>query len=240
MPFDKIDNSALTPDEIRAIQGRLEAHGFPPGPIDGIWGPMTSAAVVAFKRSIGFISRPWVGPKTWAALNAEPEPVDDDLPPWVQEGLRVRGCHERADNARLSDWLASDGHALGDPAVFPWCGDFVETAIRLTLPSEPFPGPVGENPYWALNWRHFGAPCEPCLGAVISITRSGGGHVGFAVGQDTNRYFVLGGNQSNRVSVAPIAKSRFRRESWRWPVTYDGPQRPLRWMTGGASVQDFA
>lgn len=150
------------------------------------------------------------------------------MPPWVLEGLRIKGWHERADNADLRAWLKSDGKTLGDPAVLPWCGDFAETCIRLALPGEAFPGDLGRNPYWALHWRQFGIPCDPCLGAVVSISREGGGHVGFAVGQDATRIFVLGGNQSNEVSVAPIEKSRFIAASWRWPSTHTGARNPGR------------
>ncbi|SHI91303.1 peptidoglycan-binding protein [Wenxinia saemankumensis] len=253
MPDFRLDNSGFTRAEGIWLQQRLEAHGFDPGPIDGFvgppaWAPRTTAAIVAFKRSQGFIARPFVGPKTWAALHAErglgaPQ-VPDRLPPWVREALRVKGWHERANNAELRDWLASDGHALGDPAVFPWCGDLVETAIRLSLSNEPFPGPLGRNPYWALNWRHFGEAITgaPPLGAVGSIRRNGGGHVFFVVGQDRSRFFALGGNQSNTVSVVPIDKSRCAEAgTFRWPVSYSGPRLALPTLTSSeASAIEFA
>ena len=40
------------------------------------------------------------------------------------------------------------------------------------------------------------------------------------MGEDATRYYCLGGNQSNRVSIVPIDKSRFVADSWRWPLTY--------------------
>lgn len=208
-------NDTLTSSEVAEIQRQLIAHGFDPGPVDGLLGPRTAAAIVAFKRSIGFVARPWVGPQTWAALMKDPAPRPVDLP-WIREALRVKGWHERADNRPLRDWLKSDGHALGDPALYPWCGDFVETAIRLALPDEPIPA----NPYWALNWRGFGVPCGQVRGAVCSIRRSGGGHVFFAVGQNDAYIYGLGGNQSDRVSVAAIPRYRIEPASWRWPSTW--------------------
>lgn len=235
------DNSGMTSAEIRRVQARLAVHGFDPGPVDGVLGPRTLAAVIAFKRARGLVSRQWVGPKTWSLLINDPEPKADRFPPWVREGLRIRGWNERSDNAELRAWLRSDGQTLGDPTRAPWCGDFAETCIRLGLPREPLPGPLGVNPYWALNWRHFGVACAPSLGSVISITRKGGGHVGFAVGMDNARYYILGGNQSNAVSIAPIAKDRFEPASWRWPTTYTGPQVPLPLMTSAeASAINFA
>jgi len=246
MPDFRTDNSGLTRDEVRRIQTALRRADIDPGPVDGILGPRTAAAISAFKRSLGFLARPYVGRLTWDALMDVEEDITPpvqplDLPPWVREGVRIKGWHERADNKALRNWLASDGRALGDPAVFPWCGDFAETCIRLSQRDEPFPGALGRNPYWALNWRLFGRPCRPAFGAVISISRDGGGHVGFAVGEDHGRIFVLGGNQSNSVSVAPIAKSRFSAESWRWPVTTNETPRDLPHMTSAeASAVDFS
>jgi uncharacterized protein (TIGR02594 family) len=243
MPLTEMNNSAMTRAEVMAVQERLLLHGIDPGPVDGILGRRTAAAVTAFKRRIGMVARPWVGPLTWAALMEEPQVNEsaDENTPWIFEGLRIKGWHEREDNSALRQWLRSDGHTLGDPATYPWCGDFVETCIRLALPQEPFPGALGINPYWALNWRSFGLGCQPCHGAIVSITRTGGGHVGFAMGQDATRIFVLGGNQSDRVSIVPIARARFDAASWRWPSTYAGPQRMLPQMTSAeASAIHFS
>ena len=54
------------------------------------------------------------------------------------------------------NWLKRDGRSLGDPGKNPWCGDFVETCIRMGLPDEPLLGALGTNPYWARNWLLFG------------------------------------------------------------------------------------
>jgi peptidoglycan hydrolase-like protein with peptidoglycan-binding domain len=52
----------------KRVQRRLTELGFDPGPHDGIRGPKTDAALVAFKRSIGLRARPYLGPVTMAAL----------------------------------------------------------------------------------------------------------------------------------------------------------------------------
>lgn len=231
MPLTATDNSAMTRAEVRSVQERLKALGFEPGPIDGAMGPRTKSAVLAFKRSMGLKMRPWVGPQTWELLHQSTLDLGDRELPWLVEARKVMNLHEVYDNVALRRWLASDKHALGDPARLPWCGDFVETAIRLALPDEPVPN----NPYWALNWRGFGLPTEPTYGAVGSIRRDGGGHVFFLVGQDRTRYFALGGNQSNKVSVVPIDKSRCPPESFRWPATYDREPVNLALMTSSAT-----
>ena len=54
------------------IQRALGARGFNPGPLDGIWGRKTIAAVEAFQASAGLAVDGIAGPKTIAALAAAP------------------------------------------------------------------------------------------------------------------------------------------------------------------------
>lgn len=224
----RLDNSGFTEEERKEIQRALIRHGFDLGPArdDGIFGSRTESAIIAFKRSIGYKLTTYIGPLTWKQLMG-PAPdtalTREELP-WIREAIRVIRLHETQDNKTLSIWLKSDGQTLGDPAKFPWCGDFVETAIRLGLPTERFPGPLKANPYWALNWRHFGVGLmRPAYGAVASISRDGGGHVAFVVGEDADNLYLFGGNQDNRVSVAPFSKTRFVPESFRFPLTWERP-----------------
>jgi len=123
------------------------------------------------------------------------------------------------------DWLKRDGRSLGDPGENPWCGDFVETCIRVALPGEPLLGALGTNPYWARNWLLFGQAVQPIPGAVMIFERGSGGHVGFTVGQDDTHFFVLGGNQSDAVTIARIAKTRLL--GARWPATVPPRQQRL-------------
>jgi len=50
---------------------------------------------------------------------------------------------------------------------------------------------------------------------------SGLGHVGFYAGEDASAYRILGGNQSDSVSVAWVTKDRL--VSARWPATVPAP-----------------
>jgi len=194
-------------DLIRLHQETLADAGYDPGPIDGIWGPMTEAATAAFVAARG-------------------QPSAARLPklPWVEELLSVFGWHEVRDSTKLRAWLKSDGATLGSPADLPWCGDAAETAIKRGLPTEPFAGDLKANPYWARNWLGFGTPCQPVYGACAVFERGSGGHVGFIVAQDSRSWHILGGNQGDRISVVAIDKRRLL--GTRWPMTFANPSIP--------------
>ena len=74
----QIGNSG--PDVV-AVQRKLVEHGFPPGAIDGEFGPGTQAAVIAFQRSERLLPDGVVGPRTAAALGlAEPPQIISVIP----------------------------------------------------------------------------------------------------------------------------------------------------------------
>jgi uncharacterized protein (TIGR02594 family) len=200
-----------TREPIRLIQSGRDKLGHSPGAIDGLWGLRTARAIKALLAANGR-----------AASVAPPGPL-----PWITEAKSALGRHEARDRSWLMDWLKRDGRSLGDPSKNPWCGDFVETCIRMGLPDEPLLGALGTNPYWARNWLLFGREVQPITGAVLIFERGSGGHVGFAIGQDDTHFYVLGGNQSDAITIARIAKSRLL--GARWPATY--PPRPQRLPT---------
>lgn len=201
------------------IQQGLKDNGYDPGKLDGLWGPHTELALKAFLAAGGKLRTP------------APMPIASDLP-WMAIARSKLGLHERDDNAELRAFLRSDDKTLGDPAVLPWCGDFVETCIKLGAPAEELPGDLGANPYWARHWQGFGVACVPTYGAVVVFERGPtSGHVGFLVGQDAVNFYVLGGNQSDGVCVVPITKTRMLAS--RWPVTFARRPTHLPAMTQG-------
>ena len=202
-------------DAIRLIQSGLDQLGHSPGALNGQWGVRTTRALKSLLAANGR-----------AAALLPPGTL-----PWISEAKSALGRHEARDRSWLMDWLKRDGRSLGDPAKNPWCGDFVETCIRIALPDEPLLGALGSNPYWARNWLQFGQEVQPIPGAVLIFERGSGGHVGFAIGQDDTHFHVLGGNQSDAVTIARIAKSRLL--GARWPATVPPRPQPLPVMKPG-------
>jgi len=204
-----------TRDAVQLIQTGLNQLGHSPGAIDGLWGLRTARAL-----------------KSLLAANGRPATVAPSGPLlWMTEAKIALGRHEARDRSWLMNWLKRDGRSLGDPSKNPWCGDFVETCIRVALPDEPLLGALGTNPYWARNWLLFGQEIKPTPGAVLVFARGSGGHVGFAMGQDDTHFYVLGGNQSDAVTIARIAKSRIL--GARWPATMPSRQQRLPTMKSG-------
>jgi peptidoglycan hydrolase-like protein with peptidoglycan-binding domain len=61
---------------VRALQRRLRGLDQQPGPVDGLYGPLTQAAVKRFQSSAGLAIDGIAGPQTLRALHAEwPQPV---------------------------------------------------------------------------------------------------------------------------------------------------------------------
>ena len=105
-------------EAIRLIQSGLDKLGHLPGSIDGQWGVRTARALKSLLVANG---RP--------ASLAPPGQL-----PWISEAKTALGRNEARDRTWLMDWLKRDGRSLGDPGKNPWCGDFVETCIRMALP----------------------------------------------------------------------------------------------------------
>ncbi|MCG8441306.1 MAG: TIGR02594 family protein [Caulobacterales bacterium] len=210
---------------VKRVQAALKAMGFRLGPVDGVWGRKTVAAAKAFQAAKGLKIDGVVGPRTSKALfrGVTPsEPGQQSAGPalvWFEEAQNLLGTKEiggAASNPTILDWADDlDIHYPNDD--IPWCGLFVAHCVGATLPDEVLPG----NPLGARRWSAFGEATDPRLGAIMVFWRksksSGLGHVGFYNGESDDAYQILGGNQSNAVSLAWLSKDRFLQA--RWPST---------------------
>jgi uncharacterized protein (TIGR02594 family) len=214
----------MATEAARTIQQALKDKGFDPGPVDGVWGRATIAAVIRFQTANALTPDGVVGPATRAALlTATPTPVPTTAAvagtflPWFEEAKHLVGTKEvlgPKSNPTILDWATSlDINYKGDD--IPWCGLFVAHCIGATLPQEVLPG----NPLGARQWERFGDSTTARLGAIMVFWRekptSGKGHVGFYVGEDETAYQILGGNQTDSVCLTWLDKKRL--VAARWP-----------------------
>jgi peptidoglycan hydrolase-like protein with peptidoglycan-binding domain len=88
-------------ERVRTVQRRLRALGQQPGPVDGLYGPLTEAAVKRFQSSAGLAIDGIAGPQTLRALRAEwPQPVGDGAGYGQQGGsAQVRAVQRRLQKA---------------------------------------------------------------------------------------------------------------------------------------------
>ncbi|NMH60653.1 TIGR02594 family protein [Alteromonas ponticola] len=210
------------------IQQALIGRGFYPGPIDGYPGRLTTHAIKQFQQANGLTIDGLVGPKTLAKLFPDtnitsPEMDETSLPlalPWLEIAMNLLDVKEVAgqgSNPLIIDWAAKLGLADYHDDDIPWCGLFVAHCISSQLSNEAVPN----NPLLARNWQKFGKQTTPGLGAVLVFWReskqSYKGHVGLYWAEDEDAYHVIGGNQSNAVTITRIAKDRLLEA--RWPHT---------------------
>ncbi len=214
------------------IQTALKTKGYDPGPIDGIRGRGTIAAIKAFQGAHGLLVDGIVGPQTMAKLFPGAPSKDDPVVPvahsWMGEAVRLLGVTEdvsEESNPLIIGWARDLDIDYSDDDI-PWCGLFVAHCIGSQLTEELLPN----YPLSARAWGKFGEKCSPQLSAVMVFWRGSPagalGHVGFYVGEDSDAYHVLGGNQSNAVTVTRMAKNRFLES--RWPTTALAPDDLVR------------
>ena len=126
--------------------------------------------------------------------------------------------------SRAKGWL---GIAVNNDEV-PWCGTFVASCMEAA----GFASPRGAIAVRASWWETWGVPTTPRIGAILCFRRPGGGHVAFYVGEDAAAYHVLGGNQSDAVTITRIARNRLA--ACRWPDGIPITTKPKLASAGGA------
>lgn len=149
-------------------------------------------------------------------------------PLWLAAARRYIGVAEipGKDTAPvISRWLKRLG-AWWDEDATPWCGTFVAAC----LDDVGLPRP--QHWYRARAYLDYGTRIPaPVMGAITVFARTGGGHVGFAVGRNEHgALMILGGNQGDRVSIAAFDPARVL--GYVWPEGAPLSSQPLAQFTG--------
>lgn len=130
--------------DVTRIQRELKAAGINPGPIDGDFGPLTKAAVVAYQKKYRLTVDGIVGPQTWGKMLSDgfdpagsrpggtggtggvggtPGPSSNKVATMLNEARSHLGYHEGSGNRNMFS------SAFGRPPE-PWCADFVSYLAR--------------------------------------------------------------------------------------------------------------
>lgn len=139
--------------------------------------------------------------------------------PWLDEATRLLKTKEApgpANNPLIIEWAKKLGGWVASfytKDEIPWCGLFVGHCLQVAGAHD-----LPTNPLSALGWASYGGTTQPRQGAVMVFKRPGGGHVGFYVGENASAYLIRGGNQSDSVSDAWVAKDRL--VAVRWPKDF--------------------
>lgn len=165
-------------------------------------------------------------PAQYRWLEAEPGPL------MIVEALKEYGTLEApgaADNPKIIGWQA-ELEAAGLGRVYagvyrhdaiPWCGLFMAIIAHRANTERRAERNPPQIYLAALQWASFGKTvpkAAAALGDVLVFKRKGGGHVGLYVGHDASAFHVLGGNQSDRVSITRLSRNRLvavRRPAYR-------------------------
>jgi uncharacterized protein (TIGR02594 family) len=170
-------------------------------------------------------------------------------PPWYEIALRELAAEvaESGNEAhpRILEYLATcsdleEGEAERDST--PWCSAFVNWCLAQA-------GIAGTGSGWARSWSEWGEPIDPPRPGAIAVWARGRtspeepvvtGHVSFFVEDRGESLLVLGGNQSDSVSLktypkrgyltdtvqaGPPVRELYELLGYRWPA-YDPSSAP--------------
>lgn len=135
-------------------------------------------------------------------------------PKWIAEARKNLGISEIEGPQHAAEilqyWKDIKRGGIKDDET-PWCAAFVGAMLeRSGIRSTRF-----ESAKSYLDWGD--ALQGPVYGCIAVLSRSGGGHVGFVVGQDAaGDLMILGGNQADAVNIKAFPCSRVI--SYRWPA----------------------
>lgn len=145
---------------------------------------------------------------------------------WIDEAHKYVGMREirgTRHNQTIVKWLSQLGAWWRDDET-PWCGVF--TAHCLTTAGRAIP----KHWYRAKAYADYGTVLSrPAYGCLGVMSRTGGGHVCFVIGETSgDRLVVIGGNQGDQVSIATYPRSRF--SHFVWPARGNGvPSLPYNY-----------
>lgn len=162
----------------------------------------------------------------WLDLDGLWFELTESVVPWIDTIYGEVGVKEKSGpkaDPRILEYFEAAGYWGTDDSggENAWCGSF--TAWVMAQHGYKLP----RASYRAKSWIDFGKQiAEPVYGAIGIKSRTGGGHVSFIIGknEDGTKYFMLGGNQGDKIQVR-----QYDKDVWTYfviPSDYDEAAMP--------------
>jgi len=130
----------------------------------------------------------------------------EDIAPWMVLALKELGVAEMfgpVHNKKIIEYHQATTLKANDDET-SWCASFANWVLENS-------GYESTKSAAARSFLNNGKIINhPEYGAIVILkrgTKSWQGHVGFVHSWDDKRVYVLGGNQSNKVSIVPFSRS---------------------------------
>lgn len=159
-------------------------------------------------------------------------------PKWLLEARKFLGTKELPGKAKnnpvIVQWYADSGNKWVKDDETAWCAAFVGAMLKAA-------GQKGTQSLAARSYLNWGTKLKtPKPGCIVVFKRGNSnwqGHVAFFLRDLGNKIEVLGGNQSNKVSIATYSKASLL--GYRWPDTLAASgvmKGSAAALTGGGTV----
>lgn len=133
------------------------------------------------------------------------------LQPWhriARESIGIKEIPGARHNATILEMHDTTTLSANDDET-PWCSSAMNYWMKLA--GRPFTRSAA-----AKSWLGWGVALDvPRIGCVVVLKRDGGHHVGLFEGFHNGRIMLLGGNQSNTVSIDDFDTKDVL--GYRWP-----------------------
>jgi len=135
------------------------------------------------------------------------------LPKLVQAGLNYLGVKEYPGKSSNNPVIMNMAKELGIGGIYTndeiaWCAVFVCYLCHITGKPQPYTGYQILRAGSFANWGNQVIRGQEQLGDILVFSRPEGNHVALYLAESENSYHVLGGNQSNAVTITEISKYR--------------------------------
>jgi len=125
----------------------------------------------------------------------------DEIYAIAKKEMGIAEIPGKAQQKRILEYHACTSLKAKQEEV-PWCASFANWVLKQS-------GLEGTNSAAARSFMKWGKEIKrPVKGCIVVFTRKGGGHVAFFHSDAGEHVLVLGGNQSDKVSISSYPKAR--------------------------------